>query len=98
MKLIRLKEILDIEQCKLVYKIHNNQQKCNINIEFLFDVHSYQTRSHNTIYQIYTRTNIGLNNSIVDAIKTFNNLAQFIKGLNNYKSFVRTLKVYVNVN
>lgn len=67
-----------MEQCKSVNKILNNQQPCNINILFYNEIHTYLTRSLNNIHQVYARTNIGLNNTILDASKKFNNLPDFV--------------------
>lgn len=98
LNLNKLRVILEIEQCKLVYKIINNLQKSNINITFYHDVHDHRTRSLNNVYQVPTRTNIGLKNPITDSIKKFNNLPHCIKDLSNYGNFVRKLEDFKNVN
>lgn len=97
LNLNRLHEILKMEQCKMVYKVLHGHQKCNVNIIFYYDVHTYQTRAHNNIYQIYTRTNIGLTNPITDAIKVYNTLPTSLKDVNNYNRFVKKLKTFVFV-
>ena len=88
---IRLDRLLELEQCKLMYRIVNKTQKCNTNIIFYNDVHDYETRAHNSIYQIYTRTNIGLRNPIVNASKIYNELPGNLKLINNYNTFLRKI-------
>ena len=86
---MRLDRLLELEQCKLMYRIVNKKQKRKTNIIFYNDVHDYKTRAHNSIYQIYTRTNIGLRNPIVNASKIYNELPGNLKLINNYNTFLR---------
>lgn len=71
--------LLQIEQCKLIYRILNQHQKSNSYILLSNEVHNYNTRILNDIYRISTRTNIGLYNPIVQASTEYNKLPVNIK-------------------
>lgn len=92
LKVHKLDNLLLIEQCKLVYKVLHRHQKSNVNIILSNQVHNYETRIINNIYQINTRTNIGLHNPIVNAAKVFNRLPSYIKSINSYTLFIKRLK------
>lgn len=93
----KLDKLLEFEQCKLIYKIINKQQKCNTKIVFSNEVHEYETRAQNNIYQIYTRSDIGLRNPIVSASRTYNRLPQCNKSINNFNLFVTKLRHHLDL-
>lgn len=96
LNVIKLDKLLELEQCKLIFKILHNQQKCNTEILVTRVLHNHETRSHNNLYQVPTRTNKGLNNPITDAIKSYNNLPHSLKNVYLYKNFVKKLKSHLN--
>nr|CAH7713322.1 unnamed protein product [Callosobruchus chinensis] len=87
-----LSALLQIEQCKLIFKILNKQQKSNTVLILSNQVHNYETRIINNIYQINTRTNLGVYNPIVSASKAFNSLPRDIKNIKKFSAFVTKLK------
>lgn len=93
----RLNKILEFEQCKLMFKIISKKQKCNTQILFLHNIHSYETRNQNNIYQIYARTSIGLNDPIASASKCYNQLPETLKNVHSFKSFVAKLKIHLDI-
>lgn len=95
LKVSKISIILELEQCKLMHKIVNKKQKSNTKITFCNSIHEHETRIHNNIYQIFTRTNIGLNNAIVNASKTYNILPEYIKNIKRYTKFVKELKIHL---
>lgn len=94
----QLTKIMELEQCKLMFKIIHKQQKCNTNILFSHNVHNYETRIQNNIYQIVTKSNIGLNNPITDASKCYNRLPDNLKNIHSFKSFVSKLKRHLGIH
>lgn len=90
-------KIYEFEQDKLMHKILKQSQKSNINIVLSNDVHQYNTRSNCDIYQTVTKTNIGLNNPIVRASKSYNKLPGEIKNISNFNTFVIRLKHYLDI-
>lgn len=90
----KLGTLLQIEQCKLIYNILNNHQKTNCHIIISNQVHNYETRIISNIYQINTRTDIGLYNPIVNASKIFNKLPREIKTIDSYNIFVKRMKAH----
>lgn len=95
LKISKLETIFRLEQAKLMYKIINNKQRCNINILMSNNVHNHETRSQNNIYCKTTKTNIGLNNPIVQASKTYNKIPEDIKNHNKYYQFIKHVKLYL---
>ena len=93
----RLSIVLELEQIKLMFKILNKTQRSNTNIIMSNNVHSHDTRSQNNIYQLYTRTNIGLNNPFVLSSKAFNNVPQNLRSIKNYRLFVKHIKIYLGI-
>lgn len=91
----RLGTVLELEQIKLMYNILSKLQKTNINIVMSNNVHMYDTRSHENIYQLYTRTDLGLRNPYVLASKVFNKVPGHIRGIHNYRMFVKQIKAYL---
>lgn len=96
-RILQIQSILEIEQCKHVYKITNNQLKCNIPLISNNQIHSLETRNHHHIYLTITRTNVALNNPLARCIETFNALPARIKNKDNYSSFLKGLKRYKNI-
>lgn len=90
-------KILELEQCKLVYKIIHNTQKNNLSFSFTRDVHNHFTRSLNNIYPINSRTNFALNCPMQSASKSYNKLPDNIKSAQSYNIFVNKLKQHLNV-
>lgn len=93
----KLHRILELEQIKLIYKILNDVQKCNTNLVMSNEVHSHATRNQSNIYQISTRTNIGLSNPFVVACKEYNKLPQHLRNIHNLDLFVKKLKVHLGI-
>lgn len=98
LSICKINVIMQLEQAKMMYKIINKKQKSNTNIVFYNDIHTYGTRGQNNVYQIQTRTNVGLNNPVVQASKVFNKLPDDIKSVRKYNLFVKNLKVYLGIS
>lgn len=95
-KLNPLPYILELEQCKLIYKIINHKQKSNSEFIFNEQVHTHNTRGINDIHLTASRTNKGLYNPLTQAIVTFNKLPLHIRGLSTCGSFVKNLKTFLD--
>lgn len=93
----KLCKLLELEQIKLIYKILHDVQKCNTNFVMSSDVHSHATRCQNNIYQIPTRTNIGLSNPFVAACKEYNKVPEHLRNIHNLELFIKKIKIHLGI-
>lgn len=94
----KLIKILRLEQCKFMYKVMNKTQKTNIELTYIRDIHSHNTRSQNYIFNNNIRSNKGLYNPIFQASEAFNALPNNIKIIRRYTRFVKELKLYIDLS
>lgn len=92
-----LKKILELEQCKLIFKIINEVHKCNTEYKFTKDIHSYETRTHQNLYQTKVKSQKGLNNPIAQASKIFNQLPTSIKSVSSIGKFSDQIREYLEL-
>lgn len=90
-------KLLELEQCKHVYKVINKKQKCNTQIIFADSIHSYNTRQCDNIYQFNVHSNRGLNNPISQACGSYNRLPDVLKNCNIFPKFVRLLNSHIGI-
>lgn len=92
--LLQIADILKIEQSKFLYKVINNNFKCNSQLEMVNNIHTHDTRRQNTLYINNIRTNIALNSPLIRSIKTFNSLPQSIRNSSDYNQYKNKIKMY----
>ena len=97
LRVAHLDKILELEQCKLIYKIINGRQKSNTNFNFTSQIHYHFTRSQNNIYPVYSRTDIALNCPMQSASRAYNRLPVEIRSKQYYNSFLYRLKQHLNI-
>lgn len=88
-------KLLELEQCKYIYKVLNKKQKCNTQIMLINSIHSYNTRQCDNIYQCSVNSNRGLNSPISQACNSYNKLPDALKNCNSLPKFIRLLKVHI---
>lgn len=93
----KLNKILQFEQINFIYKVINNNQRLNTEVMLAGNVHSHETRSQDNIYQITTRTNVGLNNPYVLAAKAYSALPADIRAVENHNLFMKQIKTFLNI-
>lgn len=94
LKIHPINTVLKIDQCKTIYKISNNMQKCNTTFTMANEIHTFNTRQCSNIYLNPVRTNVALHNPISEAFNIFNHLPQNIKESNTIRKFVQQIKHY----
>lgn len=98
LKILPIKALMQLEQAKLIYRIKNNQQKLNNEIRLRNTVHSYQTRQNLEIYYKTPRTELGDNNPLHQAFKTYNNLPDSVKNCATEGLFIKNIKKLLQHN
>lgn len=68
----KLRQIIELNQCLLIYKIHKKTIKLDYQLERSNHNHDYHTRNRRTISLGDARTRLGMNSAIRAASQTFN--------------------------
>ncbi|KAK9892242.1 hypothetical protein WA026_019043 [Henosepilachna vigintioctopunctata] len=92
LNIMNLKQILELEQCKLMFKVTENLQKCNSQLRYANNIHSHFTRTQNNLYLSNVRTQVGLNNPLSRAAQVYNQLPALVKNTTDINAFTRTVK------
>lgn len=96
LQLLPLRHILELEQCKQVYKTLTNSLKCNSEFVFVSQLHSHDTRAANDIHLPVARTNKSLNNPLFRAFEVYNSLPLSIKSNSSYGRFLAEVKAFLS--
>lgn len=90
-----LRELVQIERCKFIYKIRNNLIKTSFNLLRGQDIYRYPIRSRGNYRMITSRNNNLAKGILNSSQKEFNKLDDDIKNCNSIVPFNKLVKEYV---
>ena len=99
-KILTIDNVIDLELCKLGFKLHNEMLPVNLTASLKLDArgkslekkHNYNTRKKKELNLPMTDKNNYLNSFLFQAIKRHSALPSIVKNCTNYRTFVNSLK------
>lgn len=96
-KAMSLESLIEMNNCKLVFKLKNGFLKSNINLELQSESHGHFTRRRADIQITKSRTN-NMNKGVLNlAICSFNKLPEDLKTEKDLKKFLCKLKKHIEL-